>query len=357
MFSLFGSRKPGDLGLRQVFRLYNRDVLKSDRLLPNYEELGAWDKGFSDHYNAKLRNLVDNFEQKRVTAATAARNKLLWLTPFFFIIPIIGINLTIWELNEHDEPSGLGVIFATLLYGAIFWYIKRSILVYQNSIKEKIFPQILGFIGDFKFSTDVPPQVKKFKKSGLIPAFSVETNEDQITGMYKGVQLQLFETHLQKWKYRGKRSRLVTVFNGLIINLSMNKKFTGKTVIKQDRGSVANWFGNKFSGLENVQLEDPKFEEIFEVYSTDQIEARYLLTVSFMERLLDLADIFDEVEIQLCFEDNNLLMIIPLRKPIFEPGPITEPENFVDDAQSLLKEMHLICQIVDILKLNMKLNL
>jgi hypothetical protein len=243
------------------------------------------------------------------------------------------------------------------LYGTIFWYIKRSILVYQNSIKDKIFPQILGFIGDFKFSTDVPPQVKKFKKSGLIPAFSVETNEDQITGMYKGVQLQLFETHLQKWKYRGKRSRLVTVFNGLIINLSMNKKFTGKTVIKQDRGSVANWFGNKFSGLENVQLEDPKFEEIFEVYSTDQIEARYLLTVSFMERLLDLADIFDDVEIQLCFDDDNLLMIIPLRKPIFEPGPITEPENFVDDAQSLLKEMYLICQIVDILKLNMKLNL
>jgi len=109
--------------------------------------------------------------------------------------------------------------------------------------------------------------------------------------------------------------------------------------------------------LENVQLEDPKFEEIFEVYSTDQIEARYLLTVSFMERLLDLADIFDDVEIQLCFDDNNLLMIIPLRKPIFEPGPITEPENFVDDAQSLLKEMHLICQIVDTLKLNMKLNL
>jgi hypothetical protein len=76
-----------------------------------------------------------------------------------------------------------------------------------------------------------------------------------------------------------------------------------------------------------------------------------------MERLLDLADIFDDVEIQLCFDDNNLLMIIPLRKPIFEPGPITEPENFVDDAQSLLKEMYLICQIVDILKLNMKLNL
>ena len=46
--------------------------------------------------------------------------------------------------------------------------------------------------------------------------------------------------------------------------------------------------------------------------------------------------------------------MIPLRKPMFEPGPITEPEDFIDDAQSLLKEIHLIFQIVDTLQLNMQ---
>ena len=76
-----------------------------------------------------------------------------------------------------------------------------------------------------------------------------------------------------------------------------------------------------------------------------------------MERLLELAEIFDNAKIQLCFENNDLLMVIPLRKPIFEPGPITEPEDFIDDAQSLLKEMHLIFQIIETLKLNMELNL
>jgi hypothetical protein len=357
MISLFPSRKPGALGLRQIFKLYNKNVLRSDGLMPIYQELGDWDKGFSEHYNKKLKDLVDDFEVKRVSAAASARKKLLFLTPFFFIIPFIGLNITIWEFNETDEPAGIGVTFSILLYGAIFWYIKSSILVYQVSIKEKIYPHILEFIGDFTFSSNVSAQVEKFEKSGLLPAFSKENNEDQIIGKYKSVQLQLFETHLQKWRKSGKRSRLVTVFNGLVINLSMSKDFSGKTVVKQDRGSVGNWFEGKFSSLENVRLEDPKFEEIFEVYSTDQIEARYLLTVSFMERLLELADIFDNAEIQLCFENNNLLMVVPLKKPIFEPGPITDPENFVDDAQSLLKEMHLICQIVDTLKLNMKLNL
>ena len=358
MSGLFsGGKKPGTSGIAQIFWLYNRNVLKSDKLSTNYEELGEWDKGFSDHYNAKLKDLVDDYEVDRVAAVKSARKKLLWITPFFLIITVIGLIITSWELNESDEYNGWGLILIFVSYSVIVWYVNRSILVYQNSIKNKIFPHILEFIGPFTFSADVPAQVNNFKKSGLIPSYSKETNEDQISGEYSGVKLQLFETHLQKFKNRGKNSRLVTVFNGLIINLSMNKNFSGKTVIKQDKGAVGNWFGNRFSGLENVKLEDPEFEDIFEVYSTDQIEARYLLTVSFMERLLELADIFDNAEIQICFEDNNLLMIIPLRKPIFEPGPITEPETFIDDAQSLLKEMHLICQIVDTLKLNMKLNL
>ena len=76
-----------------------------------------------------------------------------------------------------------------------------------------------------------------------------------------------------------------------------------------------------------------------------------------MERLLELAEIFENSKIELCFENENLIIKIPLRKPIFEPGPITEPEDFIDDAQSLLKEMHLIFQIIETLKLNMKLNL
>ena len=45
--------------------------------------------------------------------------------------------------------------------------------------------------------------------------------------------------------------------------------------------------------------------------------------------------------------------MISFIKSMFEPGPITEPEDFVDDTQSLLKEIHLIFQIVGTLQLNM----
>ena len=71
-----------------------------------------------------------------------------------------------------------------------------------------------------------------------------------------------------------------------MVHLAMNKTFKGTTIIKRDRGKVANFFRSKMSGLESVKLEDPKFEKLFDVYGNDQIEARYLLTPSFMERPL-----------------------------------------------------------------------
>ena len=353
----FSGGKPGSQNFGQILKLYNRNVLKSDKLTENYSEQGEWDRGFSDHYQSHLKVLVDEFETERIAAASLARKKLIWLTPLFALILVIGWQIILWELNGTDEFAGIGFYFIVFSYALIFWYVKKSIVTYQNSIKNQIFPRILSFIGDFTFSAEVSDRVGRFKDSGLLPAFSTEENEDNITGEYKGVQIELFETHLEKWKKRGKNSRLVTVFNGLIINLSMNKRFNGKTLVKQDKGSVGNWFSKKSSNLENVKLEDPRFENTFEVFSSDQIEARYLLTVSFMERLLELAEIFDNTKIQLCFENNNLLMVVPLKKPIFEPGPITEPEDFIDDSQSLLKEMHLIFQIIETLKLNMKLNL
>ena len=355
---LFSSgKKPGSQNIGQIFKLYNGNILKSDKLLESYPEQGDWDRGFSDHYQTHLKALVDEFEKERIAAAASARKKLVWLTPLFIIIPVIGWQLVVWEFNESENFDGMGLLFTAFSYAALFWFIKKSIVTYQNSIKNEIFPRILSFVGDFIFSAEVADRVYRYKSSGLLPAYSTETSEDNIIGEYQGVKIELFETHLKKWKKRGKYNRLITVFNGLIINLSMNKKFNGKTLVKQDKGSVGNWFSKKFTKLENVRLEDPRFERTFEVFSSDQIEARYLLTVSFMERLLELGEIFDNAEIQLCFEKNNLLIVIPLRKPIFEPGPITEPEDFVDDSQSLLREMHLIFQIIDTLKLNMELNL
>ena len=46
-----------------------------------------------------------------------------------------------------------------------------------------------------------------------------------------------------------------------------------------------------------------------------------------------------------------------IEKDLFETGSIYEAEDFIDDSKSLLKELSLIFNIIDTLKLNMKINL
>ena len=59
-----------------------------------------------------------------------------------------------------------------------------------------------------------------------------------------------------------------------------HKDFKGKTTILRDR-----LFKLRF-GESRVKMENPDFENTFDVYSTDQVEARYLITPFMMERLL-----------------------------------------------------------------------
>ena len=109
--------------------------------------------------------------------------------------------------------------------------------------------------------------------------------------------------------------------------------------------------------MKDIKLEDPKFNKIFQVYSDDQIEARYVLSVSFMERLKELSEAFGSKVIQCCFYQEKVVFVVPIKKNMFEPGSIYINENFIDDAKSLLEEMDLICKIIDILRLNIRTNI
>jgi hypothetical protein len=346
--------KPGTKILRQILKFYKKPTLRSGEYSPHYKEMGTYDAGFSKYYSVNLKVLVDEFESDRVAALISARKKLLWLTPLFFIIPILGWNILVWEYDYFDRPRFIGIYFIALSYLATIFYIYQSVNIYQTTIKTKIFPCILDFIGGFHYSATVSDIALQYKDTGIIPCFDQENSEDHIRGDYKDVSMDLFETHLQKWKGFGRSRRKETVFNGLIINLKLNKNFIGKTLVRADRGAAGNWFSKTLPDFETIKLEDPLFEEVFEVHSNNQKEAQCLLTANFMERLLELIKIFGGSKIEFCFENSSLLLMIPLRKPMFEPGPITEPEDFIDDAQSLLKEIHLIFRIVDTLQLNMQ---
>lgn len=321
-----------------------------------FVEEEAYEKGFSEHYEKYLKPRVVLFEKKRIEALEQASRRVRISTALLVVL-LVGV---FFVLSAGESSADKTKLVLYLVFGAFslaWWWVSSSIKSYTASIKEDIFPNILSFLGRFKYLPKCSAKIYQLSDFDIIPDYDRETNEDQIIGEYKDVKINLFETKLET-KHRTRNGHYYrTKFKGVAITLSMHKEFKGKTVVRRDRGRLGNWLKNRTSGAENVKLEDPDFESMFEVYSDDQVEARYLLTTAFMERLVRLSEFYGGAGVECSFYNNKLFIMIPVAKDLFEPGSIYEVENFIDDSKSVLKEMNMIFQIIDILKLDQNIGM
>ncbi len=309
------------------------------------------EQGFSAHYEAYIRPHVSGFEEARMEALEKASFRSKASIPIFILVVVV--TLFIVSLSGELDILGL-IIVALLILGG---WICAPLMKYGSSIKTLIFPNIVSFIEGFDYEPKCADRAHRLKNSDIIPSYDREISEDQVRGAYKGVEVDLFETRLQERRRSKNRTYYVDIFKGVMITLSSNKNFKGKTVVKRDKGAVGNWFKEKASKMDKVTLEDPRFEDMFEVYASDQIEARYLLTTSFMDRLLGLGESFGGKHVECSFYDNVLLMKIAVKRNMFEAGSAFEPEDFVDDAKQLLGDINIIFSIIDTLKLDLDVGL
>jgi hypothetical protein len=345
------------LSLNNVWRLLNGHWEKTPA-----EALHqiAWEgeaAAFADHYQTYLASHVIDYEAKRIAALKSFGNRIyvMALACLFGVAPAIGF-LFVSAMSGDIKDL---VLFALLIgISAGCYWTAQPVKHYKLHVKGHIFPLIFSYFGpQFSYSPDSEMSLEDLEASDILPSYDRYHSEDYIRGAYRDVSLEICETTLWKEVQNGRNRSTVKVFQGLFVVMGMNKNFSGQTLVTKDQGRLGNWFSGLRSGYETVRLEDIVFEKEFEVLSTDQVEARYLLTTSFMERLLKLSELFGKSEIQASFYNNRLLLMIPSGKNHFETASIFQPATFQEDIQIILKEMQLIFQIIDILKLNEKTGL
>jgi len=145
------------------------------------------------------------------------------------------------------------------------------------------------------------------------------------------------------------RTTRTTVFQGFLVQFDFHKNFNGQTVITKDHTVIGNFFSNMSKNGERVKLEDREFEEQFEVHSTDQVEARYLLTPRFMERLLSFSRLPSVKQLQLAFKDGSIYMAIKRSSNAFEGGSLNLNDPKL--VQQNIKDIALIFDMVTELNL------
>ncbi len=305
---------------------------------------------FEQFFNNSLMTdlLLLNARRKRIV------NRFLIML-FCFFVPISVVSV----IFSFYWGIAIAFVIALLLY--FLWVRDKH---FYKDFKNMVINRIVYFISpDLKYEPQSSVTVGEFAASRLFM-----TNVDRYKGddlVYGKIDKTEFRFSEIKAEYKNTttdskgntRTTWHILFKGLFFIADFNKEFSGSTVILPN--SLGKGFGylKKLMGITRreklVQLEDVNFTKEFNVYGDDQIEARYILSTSLMERILEYKN-KTKRNIYLSFVNSKMYLGISYSKDLFEPSYIKSLIN-INLIRTYFDDMMLAISIVDDLNLNLRI--
>jgi hypothetical protein len=267
-------------------------------------------------------------------------------------LPCVGLVLT--GAAVVGAWFGTGLIFvaivAALLFGSFILF-GSPLMSWSFDFNAALMKRLFDFYG-YEYSEAAPSGiVERFRAVGILPSYNTYSAADHVTGRAGGVWFEVTEaTLVQKTRSKNRDSE-TTVFHGLLARFDFSKPFEMRTLILADRGVLGRFLGDLLSAQALVRLEDPAFEAVFDVYSPDQIEARYLLTPAFMERLMALKRQVD-CPITAAFDDGQFWIAIHGSRDYFPTFSFWSDVRDTHALRALVADITLIGAMVETLKLD-----
>jgi hypothetical protein len=302
---------------------------------------GALDDATLREVEARVRPILDELETLRRRSIQQIDFRAAWMIP----VGAVGAFVAGYVFEDRSTITALVWGF---FGGFIGWGLAYAgpATTYRRAYKAGIIPHLTACFGELNYRPAEEPDLKRLAKLGLIPGFGKRKVEDEIYGTYRGVAVNIVEASLETG---GKNSSVV--FNGLLTELAFPGRFPGITVVAKDSGVLGNALKDfvRSSGLERVRLEDPRFEDRYQVYSSDQIAARALLTPAVMERLMVLDRQTEGDPPRLLAEHGTLRMALSKGKgeDLFEPPGIADPAHGGQGLVQLSSEISSVLKLVD----------
>jgi len=279
------------------------------------------------------------------------------------IMAIFGITL-LFGFKEFvfDNPDII-IFFCTGYIGLNAIIYKILTKKYTKKFKNSIIQPLIKEIDDtLEYIPQLYVSSHHFNRSQIfLKRPDKYSGNDLVRGKIDGVDIEFSDIYAQKRdKTSDSKQRYETIFRGLFIVSEFNKNFKARTVVLPDMAQnsfgdiVGNWIqSNNINRSELVKMDNSEFEKEFVVYSTDQIEARYILTPSLMQKIVEFKK-GSKHPICLSFVGGNIYIAIKSNKDSFEPSVFRSLLKY-KIAMQYINTLHLSIGIIEELKLNQKL--
>lgn len=279
----------------------------------------------------KMKNMQDRFEGTDFSFAAFDNHLMFFIETKknFFKIPKMSesaVNINTLMDMKNEVGSIMTIIDEMEVYDP-------NVLALQMEI-EKVFGLDYKMTGRIKYD--------KLVESRLLPKHERYLVEDYVAGMYKGIEVSFSEIKLQDKARKD-------VFHGLAVMIDLpKKKFYGHTILKQE--TKFKFFNKPPEGLKKANLVDLEFERELEVFTNDQMEARYLIDPVMIEDLKKLNREYKGSSLVAAWYGSKMLILIKREDDQFEFNEDATTQNLSGLAK-IKDEIDEVLKIVD--KLNL----
>lgn len=299
-----------------------------------------------DSLAQKLAPTLQVLENKRKELLRKGRSEGLIYAAVFLVVGVIA--LLILKLEGIFGPIVIVVISVIIFITCI----NNKSKIFSSFYKEEVVDEIIhAFCPNATYSPNNGVGEDLFRNSGLFTSPDRYHAEDLIEGCLDKTSFICSEVHAEERRARSTKNGVQyyweDIFKGFLFIADFHKEFQGETTILQ------NSFFKVKMGTSRVKMENPDFEKVFDVFSTNQIEARYLITPSMMERMLKLDSNFKK-GVTISFRNSTILVAIPDSKNRFE-ADVWSSLNDMSILKSDFSVLQSLLDIVEELNLNTRI--
>ncbi len=277
------------------------------------------------------------------------------------IVIVLILGLTIYLMVSaydyiHNSVKWIVIAFSLffeiLIYIIVIHIVKNNLYGEKLKLFKKEFKNIfiLNSLKE-KFSDVTYDHDKGLDKNvakQIMDTGDEYSSNDYINAKYKNINFTQADVHIKEEREdREGNTYYVTIFLGKVMIFDFNKNFKNNVYVKSKGISYANCKYNQ------VEMEDITFNELFNVYAENNHDAFYLLTPSFMEKLINLKNKLNNGFV-MSFIDNKLFFAINNNNDSFEYSAFKEinEDEIIKDVN---KDLDFIIDLVTDLDLDNQL--
>ena len=306
---------------------------------------------FKAHYNNEIAPLVRQLSLKIQRNARIS----LFLTIFF----IVSAGAVIYFNTIYEFMSGFRdwFIFSLIFVGS-FPLARMPLKIKKESIRYTILPKMVSSFpelefNDIRYGVQAQQRIDEMKDMLFPFCYDLISNKIKIIGKRQNnFEIDLLElcTYAKLTEQKGHTENHLSIH----ISANINTKFDGYALLAPDyakENDRADWRENNIIQINNLSLSDGRG---YNILSSDKNVAQQCFSPPVIDAINEfltyLQDFLDKAHIQCGFHNNKFLLIIMLKKEIFNLKYHEKKFLHLDNLQHIIDELNLMIKIVDSLK-------